>query len=311
MAAVLPLRRAPSTVMSAFAPRHLHPLPHRARGEAAEDHVVRSADPGAGEHRHDDLGNHRQEDPDHVPLADTEVLQAVGQALHVAVQVGVGDVAFLALLATPVVGDAVAEPGFDVPIQAVVGDVERAVGEPGDERCFGLVEHRAEGRVPVQFAGPPGPVTLGIPRGSRVHLGIRDARPSAELRWRFETLDLAQLVQELLELRCGLHDLGVVPSVARRYLLVHVGHQSPSVWCGAGSGVVFRCPSPRRPCLVAPGKCGSEHGSSRTPITRPDRGQPASAGCSQPSCWESVRAARTRVLTCSEESPARHSTDHG
>ena len=212
--------------------RHLHPLPHRAGGEAAEDHVVRSTDPGTGEHRHDDLGNHREEDPDHVPPADTEILQAVGQALHVAVQVRVGDSAFLALLAPPVVGDALAEPGLDVPIQTVVGDVERAVGEPGDERRFGLVEHRAEGRVPVQFAGPPGPVTLGIPRGSRVHLGIRDARPSAELRWRFETLDLSQLVQELFELRCGLHDLGVVPSVARRYLLVHVGHQSPSVWWG-------------------------------------------------------------------------------
>ena len=190
--------------------RHLHPLAHRVRGEAAEDHVVRSADPGTGEHRDDDLGDHRQEDPDHVPLADAEILQAVGQALHVAMQVRVGDGAFLALLAAPVVGDALAEPGLDVPVQTVVGDVERAVGEPRDERGVGLVEHLGEGRVPVQFAGPLGPVGLGISRGSRVDVRIGDARPRAELRGRLEALDLAQLVEELFEFFCGLCDLGVV-----------------------------------------------------------------------------------------------------
>ncbi len=217
--------------------RHLHPLPHRARGEAAEDHVVRSTDPGTGEHGHDDLGNHREEDPDHVPPADTEILQAVGQALYVAVQVRVGDSAFLALLAPPVVGDALPEPGLDVPIQTVVGDVERAVGEPGHERRRGLVEHLGEGRVPVQFAGPPGPVGLGIPRRSGVHLGIGDARPSAELRWRIETFDLCQPVEELLELLSGLGDLGVVASGARRYLGVRVsrvGHVAEPFGVGGG-----------------------------------------------------------------------------
>jgi hypothetical protein len=34
-------------------------------------------------------------------------------------------------------------------------------------------------------------------------------------------------------------------------------------------------------------------------------------GCSQPSCTDSVRAVLIRTLTCCEESPARHSTDHG
>ena len=47
----------------------LHPLAHRLRGEAAEDDVVRRADPRAGEHRDDDLGDHRQVDPDDVALA--------------------------------------------------------------------------------------------------------------------------------------------------------------------------------------------------------------------------------------------------
>jgi hypothetical protein len=129
--------------------RHLHPLPHRVRGEAAEDDVVRGADPCAGEHRYDDLGNHREEDPDHVPLADAEVFQAVGQALHVTVEIRVGDVALLALLATPVIGDPVADSGLDMPIQTVVGDIERPIGEPCEEWGVGVVQHRGERLVPV------------------------------------------------------------------------------------------------------------------------------------------------------------------
>ena len=100
----------------------------RLGAEAAEDDVVRRADARAREHRHDDLGDHRQVDPDDVALLDAVVLQRVGEALDVAVQLGVGDVALLALLAAPVERHAVAVAGLDVAIQAVVGGVELAAG---------------------------------------------------------------------------------------------------------------------------------------------------------------------------------------
>ena len=108
----------------------LHALLDRLRREAAEDDVVRRADARAGEHRDDDLGDHRQEDPDDVAGLDAEVLQRVGELLDVAVEVGVGDVALLALLAAPVERDAVAVAGLDVAVDAVVGDVELAAHEP-------------------------------------------------------------------------------------------------------------------------------------------------------------------------------------
>ncbi len=60
----------------------LHPLAHRLRGETPEDDVVRGADARAGEHRDDHLGNHRQVDAHHVAAPDPEVLQRVGEALH-------------------------------------------------------------------------------------------------------------------------------------------------------------------------------------------------------------------------------------
>ena len=118
----------------------LHPLGDRLRREAAEDDVVRRADPSAGEHRDDDLGNHRQVDADDVALADAALLERVGAALDVGEQLGVRDVALLALLAVPVERDAVAEAGFDVAVQAVVGDVQLAAGEPAVERGLGVVE---------------------------------------------------------------------------------------------------------------------------------------------------------------------------
>ena len=135
----------------------LHALLDRGRREAAEDDVVRGADARAGEHRHDDLGDHRQEDPDHVARADPAVLQRVGELLDVAVQVRVRDVALLALLAAPVERDAVAVAGLHVAVEAVVGDVELAADEPLGERRVGLVEHLVPLLGPVQRLGLLGP----------------------------------------------------------------------------------------------------------------------------------------------------------
>ena len=84
--AVLPLRRASSAVISALASENSMRSLTDSRREAAEDDVVRRADPRAGEHRDDDLGDHRQVDPDDVALPDAAVLQRVGEALDVAVE---------------------------------------------------------------------------------------------------------------------------------------------------------------------------------------------------------------------------------
>src|SRR5699024_3533604 len=47
-------------------------LADRVRGEATEDDRVDGADPGAGEHRHDRLGDHRHVDGDTVTLGHTQ-----------------------------------------------------------------------------------------------------------------------------------------------------------------------------------------------------------------------------------------------
>ena len=180
--------------------RHLKPLPHRAGREAAEDHVVRRADPGAGEHRHHDLGDHRQVDPDHVAPANAPRLQPVGEPLHVGEQPGVGQVALFALLAAPVERDPVAVTRLDVPVQAVVGGVEPAVGEPGVEGRVAVVEHGAERRVPVEplprLLRPPGRAVLGrlLVHRRVTHLGV-----GGEVWRRRELLGLQQLLEAFLD----------------------------------------------------------------------------------------------------------------
>jgi hypothetical protein len=98
----------------------LHALAHGLGREAAEDDVVRGADARAREHRDDHLGDHRQVDPDDVAPAHAELLQRAGEAFDVAEQLGVADVALLAVLATPVQRDARAAAGDHVAVQAVV-----------------------------------------------------------------------------------------------------------------------------------------------------------------------------------------------
>ena len=123
---------------------------------------MRRADARAGQHGRDDLGDHRQVDPDDVALVDAVVLQGVGQPLDVAQEVGVGDVALLALLAAPVEGDAVAVARLDVAVEAVVGDVQLAADEPLRERRVRPVEDLVPLLEPVQLLGLLGPPGLGV-----------------------------------------------------------------------------------------------------------------------------------------------------
>ena len=53
-----------------------HPVIDRLGRESAEDDGVSRTDPGAGQHRHDGLGDHRQVDRDPVALADAELGRA-------------------------------------------------------------------------------------------------------------------------------------------------------------------------------------------------------------------------------------------
>ncbi len=176
----------------------------RLRGEAAEDHRMRRADARAGLHRDHGLDRHRHVDDDAIALGHAERLQRIGHAASPGEQFAVAHARDLAVVGLEDDGGLVAEALLDLAVEAVPGDIERAVLEPLEERCVRVVERLRERRLPAQElarepAPEPGVVGLGLAHqllvgGHARHMGLgRQVR-----RWRVDSdFLLAHLVSLL------------------------------------------------------------------------------------------------------------------
>ena len=138
---------------------------HRTRAEPREARRVDGADLRHRERRDHCLGGHRQEDPDAVALSDTESRQGVRQAVHLGRQLGVGQRPRPAVVSLP--DDRGGGPAalLDMPVQAVLGEVQPAPREPDRPRLAArIVQHSRVGRRPpdAQIAHHRVPVPLGI-----------------------------------------------------------------------------------------------------------------------------------------------------
>ncbi len=128
------------------------------------------ADARAAEHGDRQLGNHRHVDGDAIAGLYAEREERVGETADAFVKFGVGELERGAVFGFPeqrrLVGIF-----FEMAIEAVVGDVELAAGEPfGVRRIpFESVRWRLE---PVKQLGLLGPECLGIFGGARVHLAV-------------------------------------------------------------------------------------------------------------------------------------------
>ena len=114
-------------------------------------------------------------------------------------QLGVGEVALLALLAAPVERDPVSVARLNVAVQAVVRRVQLAVGEPLVERRVGIVEDLGRLLEPVQLLGLLEPPPFSVLLGLFVDRRIVQQRVLYEFfRW-IELLDLQHLFELGLE----------------------------------------------------------------------------------------------------------------
>ena len=192
-------RAAPVAAVGGDHELHLavdQPGRQRVGGEPAEDHGVRCADPGAGQHRDDRLGDHRHVDRDPVAGLDAEVGQRVGRLADLVLQLGVGEVAGVVLgLADPVEGHPVAVALLDVPVDAVVRRVELAADVPLRERGVVPVEHPVPLGVPAQPLGLLGPEGLAILVGPRVRL-LLEVGVGREVLGRLEAPVLLEQVRQ-------------------------------------------------------------------------------------------------------------------
>ncbi len=112
-------------------------------GEATEDHAVGDAEAGAGKQGDGKFGDHAHVDDGAVAGLEAAGFEDVGEAADEAVQLLVGDHALVAGLAFPKNGGLVFPCGREVAVDAIIGGVDFAAGEP-----------LGEGRVPLEDVGP-------------------------------------------------------------------------------------------------------------------------------------------------------------
>src|SRR5205823_3207061 len=138
-----PVTAAPALVLGdeELALHVVHAPGERLSAEAAEDDGEGSADARAREHRHRKLGDHAHVDPDVRSPLDAQLLERVGEADDVLLELAEGDLlAVLLRLALPEEGDLVLQPALDMAIDAVEADVELAAKKPLGVRGLPLVE---------------------------------------------------------------------------------------------------------------------------------------------------------------------------
>ncbi len=114
------------------------------------------ADPGASQHGDDLFGYFRQIDGDTIALPETKLFEGVGAAVHLSVQFSIGEDSFLIVFTDPDQCDFVLAPGFDVAIQAVIGDVAFCADKPLRPWIIPLQDFLPR-REPLQLFGGSAP----------------------------------------------------------------------------------------------------------------------------------------------------------
>ena len=164
----------------------LDPAVQRLGREAAEDDAVDRADPRAGEHRHRRFRDHRQIEGDAVALAGAQRLEAVRHPHHLGVQFAIGERARSTPGSSPSQTIAVsAERVGEMPVDAIVTEVENAVLEPFDiDRIVGPVGDPRRRRHPVDPPRLLGPEAVRIVERARVERFILLGGAVGAFEWR-------------------------------------------------------------------------------------------------------------------------------
>jgi len=182
--------------------RVIHPVSQRLGAETAEDHVVRCADPRAGEHRDGSFGDHGQVDGDAVALLDPQALQDVGKLADFVVQVLISQRALIARLALPDQRRFVLRRSAQEAVEAVVRHVELPAQEPFGERRAPL-QHPVPLPHPAQLAGPLRPEPLRVAARPLIHIITRCIRLAAK---RLRGRKSAALLEQRLDGACLFFD---------------------------------------------------------------------------------------------------------
>ena len=157
----------------------------RLRGEAAEHHGVRRADPGARQHGVGGLGNHGHVDAYPVSLADAVASEGVGEPAHGFVQVAVCDGQVLGRVVSLPDDRRLVGPRRQMAVDAVGARVQGRPLEPSHVAARQIpLRHDAPSRQPVEpLAGFPRPECVRVLYRSTIEIligGLVEVRPALQ-----------------------------------------------------------------------------------------------------------------------------------
>ena len=131
--------------------------------ESAEHDAVDRADPGAGKHRDRQLGDHRQVYADTIALLYAMLLEYVGEFADIGIELLICKDPGLARLAFKYDSGLVLAPGIQVAVDAVVGHIDLAAGEPFELRLLEIgLGYRVPLLDPIQLLGGLSPESIGV-----------------------------------------------------------------------------------------------------------------------------------------------------
>ncbi len=155
-------------------------LVQRLRREAAEHDRMRRADPRAGLHCRDAFDRHRHINDHAITRLHAQPAQPIREPVHAGKQFLVAHAGHVAVVGLEHDRGTFPPPGFDMTVEAVIGNVELAVLEPLVERCVRFVEHLGERCLPGELLAReprPEPFVVVLGRGDqfeiRIHTGDR------------------------------------------------------------------------------------------------------------------------------------------
>ena len=158
-----------------FRPAAFDPRGQRIRGKAAEDDGMHRPDPGAGEHGNSGFRDHRHIQAHTIPFPQTQCLHGIGEAADARMQFFIGDVPRdIRAVAFKDDGGLIA-PGFQMAVQAIGGDVQRAVFKPSDGQVVGVVRGVFDLAVrfdPVETFTVFAPKRIRILYGGGIHVPV-------------------------------------------------------------------------------------------------------------------------------------------
>jgi len=136
---------------------------------------VNGAETGTRLHGADAFDGHRHVDDDAITLLDAHAAQGIGELGNLGEQFLVGDLGHFAVVGFENQGNLVTQAGFDLTVEAVVGNVQLAVGKPLEKRSVGFIERLGKGLLPGdEFAGALGPEfrVIGFRFGAQRPVGV-------------------------------------------------------------------------------------------------------------------------------------------